>query len=238
MQPFILALAASIVSVTSLTLTGDEVWVVSPQEQGPASSAILLAQKDAYFVLGIVPVVLSAPPIAGSLPQGSVVVYMGSIQAAPWLDLFDLTGCMTGWESHCVKAFPAESNGSSGYASIIATGEGMRGVIYGALSFSESVLGVNPWALFTDDPTAYVGSVSLDDNLALTWSPPQFKWRGLFFNDEVNGYFDLRGQLSNISLFVYPGLGRSLVAMCSLFILILMRMKHYEYFSRFIGPSG
>ncbi len=167
-----------------LTLNGDEVWVISPSEPAPVSSALLLAQKDAYMTLGVAPVVLSAPPAPRSLPAGTTVVFMGTPGAAPWLAAFDLSGCFVGWESHCVKAFPP---GASGYASIVATGQGDRGAIYGALSFSEAVLGVNPWALFTDDPPAYVGSVSLNASLELLWGPPKYKYRGLFFNDEVCG---------------------------------------------------
>ena len=182
---FALAAALAPIASAALTLTGDEVWIVSANESGPVAKATLLVQKDAYMVLGIAPVVLSAPPAAGSLPAGTTLVYLGSVEAAPWLLAFDLSGCSTGWESHCVKAFPASASGAAGYASVVATGEGMRGAIYGALSFSENVLGVNPWSLFTDDPPAFVGSVTLNDSLALLWPPPQYKWRGLFFNDEV-----------------------------------------------------
>ena len=181
---FALAVALAPTTGAALTLTGDEVWILSSNEPGPVAKAALLVQKDAYMVLGIAPVVLSAPPTAGSLPAGTTVIYLGSIEAAPWLTSFDLSGCSTGWESHCVKAFPASASGAAGYASVVATGEGMRGAIYGALSFSEEVLGVNPWALFTDDPPAYVGSATLNDSLALVWPPPQYKWRGLFLNDE------------------------------------------------------
>lgn len=182
-----IALSAIASQANALTLTGDEVWVISGSEPTPLASALVLVQKDAYLVLGIAPVILSAPPAAGSLPAGTVVVYVGSVDAAPWLSGFDLSGCVTGWESHCVKAFPPGAAGTAGYASIVATGEGMRGAMYGAFSFSEDVLGVNPWALFTDDPPAYVGSATLNDSLSLTWPSPQYRWRGLFINDEVSG---------------------------------------------------
>ena len=170
--------------VVSLVLNGDEVWVIGA-EAPSVSSALVLVQKDAYQVLGIAPVLLTAPPLKGSLPAGTVVVYMGTVAAAPWLASFDLAGCLTGWESHCVKSFPAGANGTAGYPSIVATGEGARGAIYGAFSFSEDVLNVNPWALFTDDPPAYVGSLTLNDTLSLVFPSPQYTWRGLFFNDEV-----------------------------------------------------
>jgi hypothetical protein len=112
-----------------------------------------------------------------------VVVYFGTTATAPWLDQWDTTGCFTGWESHCVRAYPASSS-PGGYASIVATGTGDRGAIYGAYTFAETILGVEPWWRFADFAPPYTPSVQVNDTLTLLVAPPKFKYRAWFPNDE------------------------------------------------------
>lgn len=195
---FLLASCVGVGVGGSLSLTGEEVWVIAsgefPFARGPGPSppsrgAIALALRDvlrdAHLVLGRTPVVLAAPPSAGQLPAGTVVVYAGSTSGAPWLASWPgvAASCLAGVEAHCVLAFNA-SQSPGGYASIVATGAGVRGAIYGAYSFSEHVLGVNPWYRFTDDPPAFAAPLSVDGALNLSFAPPVFAYRGFFVNDE------------------------------------------------------
>lgn len=177
----------------AITLDGNAIFVIpggsapgdiyrqSPNVSTGVGLALRDVSRDFYKVLGYVPYVAASMPAVNSLPNGTVVVYFGNLESAPWLSSFDLSDCFTGWESHCVKAFAA---GPNGYPSIVATGTGDRGAIYGAYSFSENVLGVNPWYLWTDDEPTYVGSLPVNDTLDLTWAPPKFAHRTWFPNDE------------------------------------------------------
>ena len=178
-----------------LTLTGDEVYVfdnggvrgLNSREPTGLQLAVRDVLRDAYSVLGRRPQVLTSPPARGAFPSNTTFIFFGSSDGAPWLPtLFPSVNasCLSGWESHCVLG-PTAAGGGAGYANVIvATGTGMRGAMYGAYAFAEEVLGVNPWKYFTDDVPSFVGTVALDDSFALTISPPQFKYRGMFINDE------------------------------------------------------
>jgi hypothetical protein len=181
----LLALAALLGAscASALTLTGDEVYVISPAEPGPAALAFSDVLRDAYLVLGRRPLVLPAPPAPGAHPANTTLIFFGTLDAAPWLPaLFPSApaDCAGGWEAHCVLA-----GAVPGYASaLLATGSGMRGAMYGAYSFSEHVLGTNPLMHFTDDVPAYAAPLAVADGLRLLFAPPRFKYRGLFINDE------------------------------------------------------
>lgn len=165
----------------AFTLDGDAVFVLPYGLSSGVELALRDVQYDFYKTMGIVPVVQNGYPAAGSLPEGTTLVYFGDPSSANWLNQFDLTGCVTGWESHCVKTF---ASGPNGYPAIVATGTGKRGAIFGAYAFSEHVLGVNPWYHFTDDAPAYQGSIDVNASMSLTWAPPMFTHRAWFPNDE------------------------------------------------------
>lgn len=173
------AAACAAASAATLTLTGDEVWVVSGNESAAVQNALRDVRRDAYKVFAISPIVLGAPPAPGSLPAGTTVLYFGTPAAAPWLSSLAPANCFAGWESHCVVASTI-----AGYASIVATGTGDRGGIFAGYTFSEAVLGVNPLYRVTDDEPAYAGSVAYNASLAVFFAPPVWKFRGLFINDE------------------------------------------------------
>lgn len=194
MSQLLLLLALSL-SANGLTLTGDEVYIfdnggvqnLGSKEPTGLQLAVRDVLRDAYLVLGRRPQVLTAPPAPGAFPANTTLVFFGSAAGAPWLpSLFPLVpkACWGGWEAHCVLG-PSAAGSGAGYANVIvATGEGMRGALYGAYAFAEEVLGVNPWKWFTDDTPAFAAPLAVADGLALTFSPPQFKYRGLFINDE------------------------------------------------------
>lgn len=174
--------------VSSLTLTGDAVLVFPNTVNTSTGEALAFrdVQKDFYSVTGYVGYSTNTYPAPNSLPTGTVVVYFGNNVNSPWLSNFGsslLQSCYSGWESHCVIVVPASSS-PNGYASIIATGTGMRGSIYGAYSFSEVILGVNPWYRFTDDIPVYQSNITVVDTFSQVYNPPQFKYRSWFPNDE------------------------------------------------------
>ena len=178
------ALACCAPRATGLVLTGDEVFVISPAEPTPVSLALKDVLFDYYLVLGRRPVVLPAPPAPGALPANTTLLLLGSADAAPWLAAGPrvAAACLTGYESHCVLV---NSGAVAGYPStIVATGTGVRGAIFGAYALSEGVLGVNPLTHFTDDVPAYAAPLTIADDLAIVFAPPKFKFRGLFINDE------------------------------------------------------
>ena len=191
---------------SSLLIDGDAVFVVSPQEAGPVSLAVRDVLRDAYLVLGRRPLILGAPPAVGALPPNTTLILLGTPAAAPWLtSAFPSvpSRCLVGWESHCVLV----GGGTiPGYArTVVATGEGVRGAIFGAYTFSEEILGVNPWGHFTDDTPSFVGALEIADDFAAVFAPPRFKYRGFFINDEdlsSNLWRDPLG-LANIDLRAY-----------------------------------
>lgn len=163
------------------------VVVVSAAENDAMKLALQDLDRDLYTVTGSAAVTLNAPPTPGSLPTGTAVIYFGTLAAAPWLSSFALPPtCLEGWEAHCVVSVPAGGPGSAGYQSIVATGVGVRGAIYGAYTFSDAVLGFKPLFLFTDTPAAYAGPQGLwvDDNITIVFTPPKFDYRATFINDE------------------------------------------------------
>jgi len=177
--------------VGSMVLTGDEVWVLSSTESLSVSLAVKDVLLDAYLTLGRRPFILDSPPQPGDLPSNTTLIFVGSVEAAPWLvTAFPRVpaACLTGYESHCVLV---GGGAVTGYTStIVATGTGLRGAIFGAYALSEGVLGVNPWKHFTDDVPSFSAPLSIENDLALIFAPPRFKFRGFFVNDE-----DLLAQL-------------------------------------------
>jgi hypothetical protein len=181
--------AAAAATAAAGTLTLDPYVVVVSPGEGPAFSlAMADVSANLYTVTGVAPIVVAAPPAAGSLPPGTTVLYFGTTAAAPWLEAFALPGgCTGGWEAHCVAAFPAGSAGApGGYAAVVSTGAGVRGAIFGAYTFTDVVLGFKPLFLFTDTPPAFVGAagVVINATLAVSFAPPRFKYRAPFINDE------------------------------------------------------
>jgi hypothetical protein len=184
MWPFVAAACLAATAVAQLVpLSGESMVVVLPAAASrwwpPAHTLALRdVQRDLYTVTGHVIFPTNVPPAPGSLPAGTVVVYLltDGDAAPPGLST---AGCFGGWETHCVVA-----GTSNGYPSLLATGSGVRGAIFGWYSFSEVVLGVNPYYLFTDDLPSYTPSLAYNATLHLAFQPPKFRFRTWFINDE------------------------------------------------------
>jgi hypothetical protein len=180
-------LAAALASATAFQLSQQYVVVQAVGENDAVKLALRDVEQNLYTVTGVAPVFLGSAPAPNSLPPNTIVIYVGTTTAAPWLLNFNLPeACMSGWEAHCVVAFPSGAPGTSNYTSIVATGVGMRGAIFAGYEFTDTVLGFKPLFLFTDTPAAYAGpnGVTVDDNLQVIFTPPQYKYRAYFVNDE------------------------------------------------------
>jgi hypothetical protein len=182
------AAAALLLSSVAHAITLDPyVVVIASGESAAFSMGVHDLQENLYTVTGVAPIVLASPPAPHSLPPQTTVLYFGTTAAAPWLTNLTLpAGCLEGWESHCVAAVPAGSAGTNGFASVVSTGTGLRGALFGLYQFTDTVLGFKPLYLFTDTPAAYVGAanVVINDTLAVVYAPPRFDYRAPFINDE------------------------------------------------------
>jgi hypothetical protein len=144
-------------------------------------------EMNLYTVTGVAPIFLANAPAANALPKTTTVLYFGTTANHGWLNNFQLpSGCLEGWESHCVAAFTAGAPGTNGYASVVSTGFDLRGAIFAAYAFTDAVLGYKPLYLFTDTPAQYIGAanVNIDARLSLVFPSPAYKYRGTFVNDE------------------------------------------------------
>lgn len=179
-------MSATLAAATALTLDS-YVVVQAVGENDAVQLALRDVESNLYTVTGVAPIFLGGPPAPGQLPPSTTVIYVGTTDAAPWLKSFAVPGgCTAGWEAHCVVAFPGTAPGTNGYASIVATGVGMRGGIFAAYTFTDVVLGFKPLYLFTDTPSPYVGgaNVVVNDTLSVVYNPPRFQYRAPFLNDE------------------------------------------------------
>eukprot|EP00039_Didymoeca_costata_P032960 m.40100 g.40100 ORF g.40100 m.40100 type:complete len:827 (+) comp9627_c0_seq1:100-2580(+) len=184
---------SNVASDETITINGDTPWVVAGGDavigDGAEGSAYNLAlrdlQRDWYKVFGHPPALVTFPPnenIVGPL------IYMGTVgnNVANGINVsFDLSGCNleSGVESHCIMASPQNQ-------SIVVTGNGTRGAIFALYTFSEQILGVDPWYRFTGIQPTYTPSMSLSSSLKITVAAPKFEFRGFFTNDEdMLGYF-------------------------------------------------
>ena len=225
------AACGSAAAAAPLTLTGDAPWVVPPELGIPSESmsdtaddtaqnmALRDVELDWYKVLGYRAVIYrnnSWKPSKDLASQGSPAVFFGDVQRHPYLEqVFNLSsrgcGLEQGAEAHCilsVDSFMWQGELVSSPA-VVAVGNGTRGAIFAAYSFSEHILGVAPFYKFTFDQPRWVGKFShlvsphgvthhrpwVGTSLPVpptvqAWAPPQFKHRCIFLNDEeLLGFF-------------------------------------------------
>ncbi|NLE38228.1 MAG: hypothetical protein GX621_09415 [Pirellulaceae bacterium] len=159
----------------SLVLTGDTVFVVSPDEPEAVQRAVRDVRDDWYKVLGRLPTVLEAPPEKKTWK--GPLVYLG--YKAPWFKELSREQ-FAGPESFVLMA----TRDSRGNPALVATGSDARGAIYAAYALSEELLGVDPWYYWVDKEPEYKGRVEVTSDYRKHWGPPTFKYRGFFINDE------------------------------------------------------
>ncbi len=153
--------------------TAETPWIVSPNEPEPIRRALEDVKRDWYKVLGHVPVILSEAPAGWKGP----LVYFG-LGALPSREF--ASAPPVGRESFLLGVREMKN----GARAIVATGTDVRGAIYAAYAFSETVLGVDPWWYWADKEPVYRGSIDVPAALNVQVGSPTIKYRGWFINDE------------------------------------------------------
>lgn len=74
---------------------------------------------------------------------------------------------------------------------IVLSGADDLGLIYAIYTFSEKVLGVDPWYFWNDFPPLHKNQIEVEQNFSVSHGSPTFKYRGFFINNEdmVSGSF-------------------------------------------------
>ncbi|MDE3201757.1 MAG: glycosyl hydrolase 115 family protein [Acidobacteriota bacterium] len=158
---------------TKITVTGSVTLVESSQESSPVLRATQDLQSDFSKVFGRKPTVVSNLKQAGQI----------AILIAQREDLPQETHCATTTDREAF-AFSV-TNGPVQHQKVIClTGADMRGTIFAIYQFSQSVLGVDPMYLWTDNQPKRRVSIPLPTNFAHTFPSPVFRYRGFFPNDE------------------------------------------------------
>jgi hypothetical protein len=92
---------------------------------------------------------------------------------------------------------------------VCLTGADMRGTNYAIYQFSQSILGVDPMYLWTDEEPKRFDSISLPPDFEKAYSKPVFRYRGFFINDEdlLSGWIPAtKSEHSGIALRVWDNI--------------------------------
>eukprot|EP00117_Sycon_ciliatum_P034473 scpid76468/ scgid26304/ len=171
--------------------TGDMNLVVSPQDMSSfaLNMTILDVTQDMYKVFGYAPIATVHNDTTDLLLEANTVtrIYIGTPDNAAYLaELTELSSCLSGAESHCLRLVPDQHDTSHSHYWLLAIGADVRGAIYAAYTFSEQILGVDPMYRFTDIQPDYRPIINTSVALinSLTFASPQFEYRAIFTNDE------------------------------------------------------
>jgi len=151
----------------------DTPWVVSSEESEATQRALDDVKRDWYKVFGMLPVVKTEVPDSWK----GTVIYLG--EKGDWRKELVKTP-FVGTESFFVR-FQLDKMGRP---AIVSTGSDMRGSIFAAYTFSEEVLGVDPWYYWVDKEPEKRNEIKVDSSLNKSFGSPTFKYRGWFINDE------------------------------------------------------
>ncbi|XP_065193589.1 uncharacterized protein LOC135824804 [Sycon ciliatum] len=171
--------------------TGDMNLIVSPQDMSSfaLNMTILDVTQDMYKVFGYAPIATVHNDTTDLLLEANSVtrIYIGTPDNAAYLaELTELSSCLSGAESHCLRLVPDQHDTSHSHYWLLAIGADVRGAIYAAYTFSEQILGVDPMYRFTDIQPDYQPIINTSVALinSLTFASPQFEYRVIFANDE------------------------------------------------------
>ena len=151
----------------------DTPWIVTSDQPEAVQRALIDVQRDWYKVFGRLPIIATEIP---NTWKGSVV-YFGIKRT--WQNEL-AKDKFTSPESFFVRYQLDNQNRNC----IVATGADMRGAIFAAYTFSEEVLGVDPWYYWVDKEPAKKNEISVASDFNKSYSSPTFKYRGWFINDE------------------------------------------------------
>ncbi len=155
------------------TLNEDTPWVIASEEPEAVQRALLDVQRDWYKVFGRLPVVVTKVPDTWN----KAVIYFGA--KGNWKKSL-VKDQFKGPESFFVR-FQLDDQERP---CIVATGADVRGAIFSAYTFSEEVLGVDPWYYWVDKEPARQKEINISSQFNKAYSAPTFKYRGWFINDE------------------------------------------------------
>ncbi|HWA96196.1 MAG TPA: glycosyl hydrolase 115 family protein [Terracidiphilus sp.] len=179
-------------------IDGTVTLVESPQESEPIQRATKDLLNDFSKVFGQQPKLVAALKDAG--PTTILIAQRGNVPQN--------TPCVTTTDREAF-AFSIVKGPAKNQQVICLTGADMRGTIYAIYQFSQSVLGVDPMYLWTDNEPVKKTSISLPSDFTHTYPSPVFRYRGFFPNDEdlLTGWIPApRGSHTGISLKVWDNI--------------------------------
>jgi Glycosyl hydrolase family 115 len=164
------------VSSESIVLDATLTIVESANEPGPVRLATENLADDFQTVLGKRPVIIDHP-----VDAAPVAILVGEQSKIP--DALRSPG-LTGTESFSIAARMVDWSQRRRTKVVVLTGADMRGTIYAIYQFSEAYLGIDPLYYWTDRQPGHRASIKIPLSLHQRFSPPLFKYRGFFINDE------------------------------------------------------
>lgn len=159
--------------ILKAVINEDTPWIVSSNESEAVQRALTDVQRDWYKVFGRLPVVITEVPDSWK----GTVIYFG--EKGNWRKEL-VKEPIVGAESFFVR-FQMDKMGRS---SIVASGSDMRGSIFAVYTFSEEILGVDPWYFWVDKEPAKRNEIKVASDFDRNYGFPTFKYRGWFINDE------------------------------------------------------
>lgn len=154
-----------------IRITEDTPWILSAYESEPVERAVQDLSNDWYMVFG------SKPLVYDALPEGYTgsVIYIGQT-ARQHIQV-----------SEDRESFTAMARDGDLYLA----GAEELGTIYALYTFSEQVLGVDPWYFWNDFLPEKKELIELEADFDISHGSPSFKYRGFFINNEdmVSGSF-------------------------------------------------
>ncbi|MFA5848961.1 MAG: glycosyl hydrolase 115 family protein [Bacteroidales bacterium] len=155
------------------TLTADTPWIISEVQPEPVQRALEDVQKDWYKVFGQRPLILQSLP--ADWKKGAI--YLGL--KGSWRERLIKTSLSE------LESFILELNrDGNGNPVFICTGSDIRGSIFAAYTFSQEILGVDPWYYWTDNEPKPQISIIIGEGYSKKSVKPTFRFRGWFINDE------------------------------------------------------
>lgn len=153
----------------NIIITGDTPWILSKTEPEAIRRAVRDLQNDWYKVFGCPPLVLHEIPD----DYNGVLIFIGKA-CQKYCTPPD------GRESFCIAL---SQNDTRGHVLTLA-GSDMRGTIYAIYTFSEKILGVDPWYFWNEILPKRRKSIELETDFNICQGSPEFRYRGWFINGE------------------------------------------------------
>jgi Glycosyl hydrolase family 115 len=148
----------------------------SPNEPVPIQEATKDLAADFAKVLGTAPRIVTREEDAGP-----ITILIGERSEIP--EAMRPTG-LTAPESFSISVINASWNRNVSTRVVRLAGADTRGTIYAIYEFSQDYLGIDPMYYWTDRQPLPRTHVELPASLDKAFSPPVFKYRGFFLNDE------------------------------------------------------